>query len=119
MRVNGAKLVLFLLLGLAVALAFGCPTADPAPVDKNIVPQVEGLINPFAREPAVLTSIGQVAEVFIVKTLLEQAEIQHSFNILLQALDLTEQYKTLILEVGVVGTGTGGHRFSYRWGMYF
>ena len=116
MRVKPMKLVLLLLLGLALLAAAGCPPDDPAPVDpveqpppevEQIDPPVEDPLRPIAREPAFLTSVGQGAEVFTVRALLERAEVEHSFNILLRAQHLTDQYKTLILEIGGSRKGLG------------
>lgn len=108
MEVNRMQLGLSLLLALTVLVVVGCPApSDQVHVEQDIDVQVEGLIEPIAREPAMLTSVGQGAEVFMVRTLLERAGLEHSFNLWLEVRHLTDRYKTLILEVGGSAKGLG------------
>ena len=97
--------LLVLLLGLALLLVScsnGEADAPPAPGGEqgNSASEVAGLTEPIAKEPAFLTSVGQSADVQMVKTLLDRAELEHEFDPVVLAQDFTDQYQTLIMVIG-------------------
>ncbi|MGE5676799.1 MAG: DUF6305 family protein [Pseudomonadota bacterium] len=63
------------------------------------------LAAPIAEQPAFLTSIGQSADVQMVKTLLTRAEVKFDFNAIAKADEISG--KTLILAVGGSSKGLG------------
>jgi hypothetical protein len=100
----------------AAAPAEAAP-AQPAPADKTAeqaapaAAEVQessykgALSSPIADQPAYLTSIGQSADVQMVKTLLTRAEIEFDFNATAKAGEITG--KTLVLAVGGSSKGLG------------
>lgn len=104
--------LIVLLLGLALLLV-GCSSggADAPPTSGseqgNSPSEVAGLTEPIAKEPAFITSVGQSADVQMVKTLLDRAELEHEFDPLVSAQDLTDQYQTLIMVIGGSSKGLG------------
>jgi len=73
----------------------------------NSPSEVAGLTEPIAKEPAFITSVGQSADVQMVTTLLDRAELEHEFDPLVSAQDLTDQYQTLIMVIGGSSKGLG------------
>ena len=75
-------------------------------VNDDMAP-IAGLEGPIAREPSFLTSVGQSADVQMVKTLLDRAELEHEFAPVGRTEELTDQYETLILVIGGSSKGLG------------
>jgi hypothetical protein len=86
------------------------PAASAAPV-APVVPVAQessfkgALEAPIADQPAYLTSIGQSADVQMVKTLLTRADIKFDFNTIAKADEISG--KTLVLAVGGSSKGLG------------
>lgn len=100
-----------LILGLALILS-GCGNGgtETPPANGDIngeTASVAGLQEPIAHEPSFLTSVGQSADVQMVKTLLDRAELEHEFAPVGRVEELTDQYKTLILVIGGSSKGLG------------
>lgn len=94
------------------AAAVPSPTAGPAEAQAApTVPAAQessfkgALSEPIAEQPAYLTSIGQSADVQMVKTLLTRAEIKFDFSVTAKAEEITG--KTLVLAVGGSSKGLG------------
>lgn len=68
--------------------------------------EVKGLEAAIAEQPVLLTSVGQSADVDMVKVLLEKAEITPTMNKLATSADLGDN-KTLVLAVGGSSKGLG------------
>ncbi len=68
--------------------------------------QPEGLSEPFAEPPALLTSVGQSADYEIIKTMLDKNGIAYEKNSLAASGDLGDA-KTLVLAVGGSSKGLG------------
>lgn len=66
----------------------------------------EGLSEPLAEPPALLTSVGQSADYEIIKTMLDKNEIAYEKNSLATSGDLGDA-KTLVLAVGGSSKGLG------------
>ena len=66
----------------------------------------------FAEKPALLTSIGQSADIEMVKVLLNRAKIAHSADPLVMAAKLPGEAKTLVLAVGGSSKGLGAAGIS-------
>lgn len=66
----------------------------------------------FAEKPALLTSIGQSADIEMVKVLLNRAKIAHSADPLVMPAKLPGEAKTLILAVGGSSKGLGAAGIS-------
>lgn len=67
---------------------------------------VEGLKEPIAEMPVLLTSVGQSADVEMVKVMMEKAEIAVTLKGLASGADVSE-FKTLVLAVGGSSKGLG------------
>lgn len=107
MNLKSLKLVLPLTLILLLLAGCGGNGAAPAPGEDRPEVEVPGLTGPIAQQPAFLTSVGQSADVQMVKTLLDRAGIEHEFNPLATAEELTDEYRTLILVIGGSSKGLG------------
>jgi len=82
------------------------PTAAPASAPEAQESSYKGaLSSPIADQPAYLTSVGQSADVQMVKTLLTRAEIEFDFSATAKADEITG--KTLVLAVGGSSKGLG------------
>lgn len=68
--------------------------------------EVKGLSEAFAEAPIILTSIGQSADVEMVKALMDNAGLEYTIDKLIKGGDLKDQ-KTLILAVGGSSKGLG------------
>ncbi|WP_296970242.1 MULTISPECIES: DUF6305 family protein [Tepidanaerobacter] len=68
--------------------------------------QVVGLEGPIAKQPALLTSIGQSADVEMVKALMDNAGIQYNLDKLVKSDEIGNE-KTLVLAVGGSSKGLG------------
>jgi len=66
----------------------------------------------FADKPALLTSIGQSADLEMVKVLLTRAKITFSTDAVIKAADLSASVKTLVLVVGGSSKGLGAAGIS-------
>lgn len=72
----------------------------------NDVGEVSGLAEAFAEQPTLLTSVGQSADVEMIKALMNKAGLEYEIDPLLKADDLGDE-KTLILAVGGSSKGLG------------
>lgn len=84
------------------------PEPTPAPAETPAVPEssFKGVLSsPIAEQPAYLTSIGQSADVQMVKTLLTRAGIKFDFNSTAKADEISG--KTLVIAVGGSSKGLG------------
>lgn len=75
-------------------------------VDGDAGGEVAGLDEAFAEQPVLLTSVGQSADVEMVKSLMDNAEIEYEIDKLAKGEDLTDE-KTLVLAVGGSSKGLG------------
>jgi len=98
-----------LILLLAIAL-IGCgASSKDKKQEKNESSgvAVKGLEEPIAEKPVVLTSIGQSADVQMVKALMDKAGLPYELNTVIKADELKDTTKTLILAVGGSSKGLG------------
>lgn len=79
-------------------------TADTSAEVETV--EVKGLEEAIAEQPAMLTSVGQSADVQMVKSLMNKAELQYEFNTVVKPEEL-ENVKSLILAVGGSSKGLG------------
>lgn len=68
--------------------------------------EVQGLTEAFAEQPAMLTSIGQSADVEMIKALMDNAGLEYEMNKLITGDEIGDE-KTLILAVGGSSKGLG------------
>ncbi len=68
--------------------------------------EVAGLTEAFAEQPAMLTSIGQSADVEMIKALMDNAGLEYEMDKMITGNDLGDE-KTLILAVGGSSKGLG------------
>jgi len=99
-------IVLCLVLSIALVACGGSGKEKPAATGQPDSSEVKGLEEPFAEKPVLLTSIGQSADVEMVKALMDNAGIEHKMDKLAKASDLGDE-KTLILAVGGSSKGLG------------
>lgn len=104
--------LLFVVMVLTIAISVvGCGSSDsekPAASEGNggVVAEVKGLEEAFAESPVILTSVGQSADVEMVKALMDNAGIEHTMDKVVGA-DAIGDQKTLILAVGGSSKGLG------------
>lgn len=98
--------IYLLILLLAVSL-IGCGGKPAEEVIEKKVSEVKGLEEAIAEGPTVLTSIGQSADVQMVKTLMDKAELTYELNTVIKGDELKDTTKTLILAVGGSSKGLG------------
>ena len=67
---------------------------------------VEGLKEAIAEQPALLTSVGQSADVEMVKVMMDKAELKYSIDNMSDGSDLGDA-KTLVLAIGGSSKGLG------------
>lgn len=83
------------------------PTEDPQSEGNSTeTMQAQGLDEAIAEEPALLTSIGQSADVEMIKALMDNANLEYRLEKLVKAEELADE-KTLILAVGGSSKGLG------------
>ena len=105
-----AKILLPLLLAAALLLS-ACGGADPAPPDPGenagVSPaEIPELTGPVGSEPLMVTSVGQSADVQMVKALLDRTDLTYEFDPLVEAGGL-ERTSTLVLVIGGSSKGLG------------
>lgn len=118
------KSMLLSLISILLVLALvGCGSSEPANTDttenppastgENTEPaasegngEVVGLTEAFAEGPTLLTSVGQSADVEMVKALMDNAGLEYTIEKVATAEDLGDA-KTLILAVGGSSKGLG------------
>lgn len=106
--------MMFLILSLVLVsvLIVGCSSSDsdtpPASNEGEPTSETEavGLTEAFAEGPTILTSIGQSADVEMIKALMDNAGINYTMDKLVMADGLGDA-KTLILAVGGSSKGLG------------
>lgn len=103
----------FLLLCLMIIFMLAsCGSNEGTPAnneDKSLgenTPAIEGLKEPIAELPVLLTSAGQSADVEMVKVMMERGEITPTVNSSATSADLAD-YKTLVIAVGGSSKGLG------------
>lgn len=112
-RNKKANLLILIILILSISMllsACGGETETPQEAGNNTEvtndTEVAGLAEAFAEQPVLLTSVGQSADVEMVKSLMEKAGIEYEINALLKGSEVGDQ-KTLILAVGGSSKGLG------------
>lgn len=88
-----------IIVGLCIALAIAAALPAQAPAA-------------FAEKPALLTSVGQSADIEMVKVLLNRGKVNHTADPLVTAAKLPAGAKTLILAVGGSSKGLGAAGIS-------
>ncbi|MDD2446320.1 MAG: DUF6305 family protein [Tissierellia bacterium] len=107
------KNTLFSIITILLVLSLvGCGSSEPAntggtesteAVENG---QIQVLTEAFAEHPTLLTSVGQSADVEMVKALLENAGLEYTMDKLVEAENIGDA-KTLILAVGGSSKGLG------------
>lgn len=88
-----------IILSLCIAFAAAAALSAQAPA-------------PFAEKPALLTSVGQSADIEMVKVLLNRGKVNHTADPLVTAAKLSADAKTLVLAVGGSSKGLGAAGIS-------
>ncbi|WMJ84019.1 DUF6305 family protein [Oscillospiraceae bacterium LTW-04] len=106
------------LLAVVLAMAFAAslaacggsdsPSASAASSSASAAQEIkiEGLKEAFAEQPILLTSVGQSADVEMVKVMIEKSELTYTMSTLATPDDLGEN-KTLLLAIGGSSKGLG------------
>lgn len=89
------RFMLLLLLGVLGALSIGADAPSG-----------------FARSPAMLTSVGQSADVEMIRVLMNRAQLEFTMDALVEAEDLSEEYGTLVIAIGGSSKGLGAAGIS-------
>ncbi len=100
------SLVLICLLGLSLVACSGKQVEQPGQEESSSETEVKSLEAAIAEQPAILTSVGQSADVYMVKTLMESMDAEYNLNTVIRADELGDE-KTLILAVGGSSKGLG------------
>jgi dihydropteroate synthase len=66
----------------------------------------------FARSPAILTSVGQSADVEMIRVLMNRARLEFTMDVLVDADDLSGEYGTLVIVIGGSSKGLGAAGIS-------
>lgn len=109
----GIMLALVMMLSLAACGGGETTTSTPAPTTTTTeapaegeATEVAGLTEPIAEQPVLLTSVGQSADVEMVKSMIDKNGTQYVMNNLATADDIGDA-KTLVLAVGGSSKGLG------------
>lgn len=98
---------IMMILVLSIALvACGSDKENEPNTSNGSGSEVKSLDEAFAEFPVLLTSVGQSADVEMIKALMENAEIEHKVNKAVTGSELEDE-KTLILAVGGSSKGLG------------
>lgn len=107
------KKLLALVLALALSMSLvACGEKAPATTTDSTaggdaaVTEIKGLEAAIAEQPVILTSVGQAADVEMVKSMLQKAEIKFTLTGLATSADIGDA-KTLVLAVGGSSKGLG------------
>jgi hypothetical protein len=104
------KIVVLLLIAMLMLSGCGGDTTTAVPQSSTSEAEtevtVEGLTEAIAEQPVLLTSVGQSADVEMVKTMLSKNDIKLSMDSAATAEDLGDA-KTLVLAVGGSSKGLG------------
>ncbi|GAB6107775.1 DUF6305 family protein [Fusibacter bizertensis] len=101
------KITLYFLIMLFGMLLMACGSDTKNETqDTTEAVVIEGLKEPIAEQPVLLTSVGQSADVEMVKTMLTKSDIGVTMNATATEADLTD-IKTLVLAVGGSSKGLG------------
>jgi len=104
MKKKISMILLIMLLGTVLIACGTKATSEPQASEEAIV--IEGLKEPIAEQPVLLTSVGQSADVEMVKTMLTKSEIDLTMKTTATEADLKD-IKTLVLAVGGSSKGLG------------
>ncbi|MBF4695632.1 DUF6305 family protein [Fusibacter ferrireducens] len=96
--------LLIMLLGTLLTACGSKTTDEPQTAEEAVT--IEGLTEPIAEQPVLLTSVGQSADVEMVKTMLTKSDIDLTMKTTATEADLTD-VKTLVLAVGGSSKGLG------------
>jgi hypothetical protein len=101
-------IILFAIFLIAVLAITGCSSDTASESNDTAATEVtvEGLTEAIAEQPVLLTSVGQSADVEMVKTMLSKSDIKLTMDAAATAEDLGDA-KTLILAVGGSSKGLG------------
>lgn len=105
----GRKLLIGCITLMLISLTSAGCGGNTGPENMNITPvdvEVKGLTEAIAEQPVMLTSVGQSADVQMVKALMDKAEIAYEFNTVVKPEEM-EGIKTLVLAVGGSSKGLG------------
>lgn len=98
--------IILLAAALAASLTACGGSSASAPVAPAPQAQVEGLKEAFAEQPILLTSVGQSADVEMVKVMVEKNELTYTMKTLATPEDIGD-CKTLMLAIGGSSKGLG------------
>lgn len=112
--IKSKKNILFSIITILLVLVLaGCGSSQPAETQTTAgtsestgQAQVQGLTEAFAESPTLLTSVGQSADVEMVKALMDNAGLEYRMEKIATAEDLGDA-KTMILAVGGSSKGLG------------
>lgn len=107
--IKNRKSIIYVVLILALSLtlvACGSKDGDGSNGGGNSGGEVKGLAEAFAEQPILLTSVGQSADVEMIKALMDNAGLDYKIQKLATADDLGDA-KTLVLAVGGSSKGLG------------
>lgn len=97
---------IFLTIIMAASLTACGGASAPAPVSSAPQAQVEGLKEAFAEQPILLTSVGQSADVEMVKVMVDKNSLTYTMKALATPDDIGDN-KTLMLAIGGSSKGLG------------
>ena len=102
------KKLSYILLSFALVASFAACGGGAAPTSSAPAPQaqVEGLKEAFAEQPILLTSVGQSADVEMVKIMVEKNALTYTIKSLATPEDIGDS-KTLLLAIGGSSKGLG------------
>ena len=106
------RIFIVLLTILLISTLVGCSSSEPTTTEPSEAKEptsdgeVKGLSEAFAEQPIALTSVGQSADVEMVKALMDNAGLDYTINKVLKGEELGDA-KTLVLAVGGSSKGLG------------
>lgn len=100
------KKMIAVAMAAMLALSMTACGSKPASSAAGSTATVEGLKEAIAEQPALLTSVGQSADVEMVKVMMDKAELKYSIDNMSDGSDLGDA-KTLVLAIGGSSKGLG------------